>query len=135
MATARPWLGALAIDVAAVLVFATAGRQSHDEGSGIGTILTIAAPFLLGLAVGWVITPRARRLPLGLHTALGTWASAVVVGLLLRRTLWDRGVALSFVVVTALVLGALLFGWRALWSLTGRRQTLHSSPPPSRADR
>lgn len=122
----RPWLGALAFDAAAVLVFATAGRQSHDEGSGIGEIATISAPFLIGLAVGWAAVPGARRQPLVVRTGLGIWAATVVIGLVLRRTAWDRGVAASFVVVTAIVLGALLLGWRALWSITNRQRTIRS---------
>ena len=42
------------------------------------------------------------------------WAITSAGGLLLRRTLWDRGTATAFVVVTAVVLGMLLVGWRAL---------------------
>jgi hypothetical protein len=63
------------------------------------------------------------------------WLAAVVVGLVLRRTVWDRGVAISFVIVTALVLGALLVGWRALWVFTHRQRAVQSASPPSKAGR
>ena len=43
----------------------------------------------------------------------------VVVGMALRL-LTGAGVQLSFVVVTAIVLGVLLLGWRALWTLVQR---------------
>jgi hypothetical protein len=129
------WLGAIAADVAAVVVFAVAGRNAHDETSGAGTVLTIAAPFVIGLLVGWIVSWRAGSEPTAPRTGLVVWAATVVVGLVLRRTVWDRGVALSFVVVTALVLGALLVGWRALWVFVHRHGGLESAPPPSKAER
>ena len=118
--------GVLAIDAAAVLVFATAGRQSHDDGSGLSLILTIAAPFLIALVAASVVVAVTRRDPLALTSGIGIWLATVVVGLVLRRVAWDRGTALSFVIVTTLVLGALVVGWRALWNATGRRRTVRS---------
>lgn len=118
--------GALAIDAVAVLVFAVAGRQSHDDGSGPGLILTIAAPFLIGLAVGTAVLVASRRQPSTWSSGVVVWAATVVIGLVLRRIAWDRGVALSFVIVTTLVLGALLLGWRALWNATSRQRTIRS---------
>jgi hypothetical protein len=129
------WLGAIAADTAAVVVFAAAGRNAHDESSGAGTVLTIAAPFVIGLLVGWIVTWRAGSEPTAPRTGLVVWAATVVVGLVLRRTVWDRGVAVSFVIVAALVLGALLVGWRALWVFAHRHGELESAPPPSKAER
>lgn len=129
------WLGAIAADVAAVLVFAVAGRNAHDESSGAVTVLTIAAPFLIGLLVGWIISWRAGSTPTAPRTGVVVWAAAVVIGLVLRRTVWDRGVAISFVIVTALVLGALLVGWRVLWVFTHRQREIQSASPPSKAGR
>jgi drug/metabolite transporter (DMT)-like permease len=129
------WLGAIAADVAAVVVFAVAGRNAHDEGSGAGTVLTIAAPFLIGLLVGWIVIWRAGTEPTAPRTGIVVWVATVVVGLVLRRTVWDRGVAVSFVIVTALVLGALLVGWRALWVFAHRQREIQSASPPSKAGR
>lgn len=123
---ARPWVGAMAIDAAAVLMFATAGRQSHDAGTGVGQILAIAAPFLIGLVVGWALVPGSRADPLATRTGVGIWLSTVAIGLALRRLAWDRGVALSFVIVTALVLAALLLGWRLIWAISSRPRTIRS---------
>jgi drug/metabolite transporter (DMT)-like permease len=128
--TRRPWLGALAIDSAAVLVFVVAGRDSHDADAGVGSVLGVAAPFLIGLVVGWLVTPGARHGPLAMTTGAGVWIATVGVGLLLRRTLWDRGTALPFVIVTALVLGLLMHGWRGIWSLGTRRREIRSPSPP-----
>ena len=111
------WVAAVA-DVLGVLVFVALGRRSHDEGSGISAVLEVAAPFLIALAGGWVALRAWRRPIVVVPTGLGVWAVTVVVGLALRRTVFDRGIAVSFMVVTTLVLGALLVGWRAL---AGRR--------------
>ncbi len=40
------------------------------------------------------------------------WAVTVIAGLLLRRFAFDDGTAPAFVIVTAVVLGVLLVGWR-----------------------
>jgi hypothetical protein len=125
----------MAADVAAVVVFAVAGRNAHDASSGAGTVLTIAAPFLIGLLVGWIVSWRGGREPAAPRTGVVVWVATVVIGLVLRRTVWDRGVAVSFVIVTALVLGALLVGWRALWVFTHRHRELQSVSPPSKAGR
>jgi hypothetical protein len=43
------------------------------------------------------------------------------VGTPLRNLAWDRGTAPSFVIVTAIVLGLLMLGWRLLLRLRTRR--------------
>ena len=111
----------LLLDVVAVIVFATVGRVSHDEGVTVGGVLHVAWPFAVGTALGWALS-RAWSRPLDL-VAVGVpvWAGTVVVGLLLRAVT-GAGVAASFVVVATLVLGAFLLGWRLVAGrLTGRR--------------
>ena len=115
--TAR--LAALA-DAASILLFAALGRAGHDEGSAVGGTLEVAAPFLIGGAVGWTAA-RGWRAPTSLATGAAAWAGALVVGMLLRNLAWDRGTAPSFVIVTAIVLGALMLGWRLALRLRGRR--------------
>ena len=129
------WAGAIAADVAAVVLFAAVGRNAHDESSGAAAVLTIAAPFLVGLLVGWMASPGVRSRPLAARTGVTIWLTTVAIGLLLRRTVWDRGTAISFVIVATLVLGALIVGWRALWVFAHRRRGLPSSSPPSKAGR
>jgi hypothetical protein len=125
----------LSLDVACVLLFVVAGRDSHDEDGSVADVLTIAAPFLIGLAVAWLASPRLRSRPMAIRAGVDAWVSAVAIGMLLRRVVWDRGTALSFVIVTALVLGALLLGWRWIWSLAHRRREIRSALPPSKAGR
>jgi hypothetical protein len=105
--TRRTGLSLLA-DAAAVVAFAALGRRNHDEGGDPVTgALTVAAPFLLALAVGWFVCQLWRR-PTDITWAVPMWLVTVALGMLLRRTLWDRGTALPFVIVATLTLGVLL---------------------------
>ncbi len=113
---------AAAFDAIAVLAFVVAGRRSHDEGGNAWVeTAKVAAPFLIALAVGWCAT-RAWKRPEALATGAGIWAVTVVLGMLLRRAVFDRGTAASFVIVATLVTGALLLGWRAVVGVVARRR-------------
>lgn len=102
------------LDMVFVLVFVLIGRASHQE-SLLG-VLETSWPFLGGLAIGWLLM-RAWRTPMRIRwTGLGIWAGTVIGGLLLR-VVAGQGVQPSFMIVTALVLGAFLLGWRGLAAL------------------
>lgn len=101
------------IDVVCVLVFVAIGRRNHDEGTAIGGVFSVAAPFLIALAVAWAGS-RAWRTPQSLRTGVAVWATTVVVGLALRRLVFDHGIATPFVIVATLFLGFELLGWRAI---------------------
>ena len=124
------WIVALiAGDVLSFLVFAAAGRRSHNETSGpaaIGQIAATALPFALGwfLVSPWLgafrralVTSPRRML---VRTELG-WLAAWPVALLLRWALSeDHQVPLSFGAVV-LVSNALFLGaWRGLFSVAIR---------------
>lgn len=103
---------AIGLDVVFVLFFAAIGRLNHGE-SLLGTPLT-ALPFLVGLALGWVLVRRrSGREPLTLGPGITVWACTIVVGLLLRAVT-GGGAAPSFIVVATLALGILLLGWRLI---------------------
>jgi hypothetical protein len=125
----------MALDVVAVLVFVVLGRRSHDTGSGVVGVLETAAPFLIALGVGWIVVLVARMEPMAALTGIVLWAITVGGGLLLRRTVWDRGTATSFVLVAAIALGILLVGWRGVLSFTRGAGGVRSAPPPSGAGR
>jgi hypothetical protein len=118
----KPTVAVLAAvaDVAAVLVFAVSGRRTHAEGADLLGLLATAGPFLVALAAGWVAA-RAWRGPAALRTGLIVWPVTVVGGLALRAAFTGR-LPLSFALVVAVVLGALLLGWRGLAVLAGRRR-------------
>jgi len=107
----RRWFWIL--DGLVVVGFVVIGREDHGFSSDLSDYVRVAAPFLVGLAAT-VVAVRAwasPRAPLtGLYLALGT----VVVGMLLRRFVWDDGTARPFVIVTTLFLIAGMVGWRLL---------------------
>ncbi len=114
---------AAVLDAVAVVVFVVLGRRSHDEGGNpFVETLEVAAPFLLAAALGWTLT-RAWRHPMSLATGAGVWVVTVVAGMVLRRFVFDRGTATSFVVVAGLVTAALLLGWRAVALVLSRRRS------------
>ena len=104
---------AAAIDTALVTLFVAIGRRNHDEDPGVIGVLSTAAPFLVGLLVGWMITT-AWDDPTTVRKGLIIWPTTVAVGMLVRRLVGD-GTAVSFVIVATLFLGATLVGWRAAW--------------------
>ncbi|MGA9310920.1 MAG: DUF3054 domain-containing protein [Pseudonocardiaceae bacterium] len=109
---------AASVDLLAVLVFSAVGRSSHAEGIDAFGVLTTAAPFLLGLVIGWLVG-RAWRAPLRLPVGVAVWVGVVVVGLGVRTAFTHR-LPLTFVVVAAASLAVFLLGWRALAHLIAR---------------
>lgn len=108
---------AAGLDAALLLVFVLIGRASHGEG--LWGVLGTWWPFLAGLVVAWLAV-RAWRTPLQiLWTGVGAWLITVTVALLLRVAT-GQGVQLSFVIVTFLVVGVFLLGWRAIALLVRR---------------
>ncbi|MGE4030683.1 MAG: DUF3054 domain-containing protein [Thermoleophilia bacterium] len=103
------------------MLFAALGRASHEEGSAVGGTLEVAAPFLVGAAAGWLVS-RGWRHPAAPATGLAVWGATIVGGMLLRGLVFDRGTAPSFVVVAAIVLGALMLGWRLVVDRARRRR-------------
>lgn len=118
-------VGALAVlfDAVSVLVFVAIGRRNHDNESGNVAdsvacgIASVAAPFLIALAVAWAVAaaqPSMRNRPFAVRTGLVVWPITVVVGMLLRRFVFDRGTAVSFVIVATIATGVLFIGWRVI---------------------
>ena len=113
----RSWAPTLALDVAAVLLFALAGRAAHADGDLVAGTGAIAAPFVLGLLAGWVRAPcagipaaqRARTVRFGWWLVAWTMAGGIVI-----RWLLGDGLSPVFLLVAAAVLSVLLVGRRAL---------------------
>jgi hypothetical protein len=53
---------ALGIDVFSVTLFVAVGRREHERDSGIAGLIDTAAPFLIALAIAWLVL-RARQPP------------------------------------------------------------------------
>ena len=103
----NPWPTAVVVDVLVVLVFATIGRASHDESTGLHGVVRTAWPFLVGTVVAWALLTAARRPPAAITSGLLVWLGALLGGMALRQAS-GQGTATAFVVVATLVLGALL---------------------------
>ena len=117
---------AAVLDAASVVVFVAVGRRSHDEaGSVVAGIAKVAAPFLIALAVGWVLS-RAWRSPTTLGTVSMIWVVTVALGMVLRHTVFDRSTAASFIVVASIATFVLLFGWRVVANVVRQRRASSS---------
>ena len=103
------WPLYLVADAVLVVVFAALGRSSHGET--LTGALSTAWPFLVGALVGWLVCRGTRRPASVLPTGVCVWLCAEVGGMVLRA-LTGQGTALPFVVVSFLVLGLLLVGYR-----------------------
>ena len=104
-------LVALAVDLAFVLLFATIGRLSHEEGATVAGVLGVAWPFALALLVGWLVAHRRSGWPVRMPGSVTVWLVTAVLGLVLRVAT-GGGFAWSFGVVTLVVLGVFIVGWR-----------------------
>lgn len=112
---------AVGLDTFVVVLFVSIGRRNHQGSSALGDVLETGAPFLIGLAVAWLVT-RAWRRPVRVLTGLAIWPMTLLVGMIARRALFDRGTATSFVIVATIFLGAFLVGWRVAFRSLERRQ-------------
>ena len=95
------------VDAVAVVVFIAIGRRNHNEGTALSGIIGVAAPFLIALGISW-IGLRTWREPFNRASFIATWVITVFVGLLLRRVVFDRGIATAFIIVATITLGVLL---------------------------
>lgn len=123
MTTERRLPLAVGLDAFVVVLFVAIGRRNHEEGSALSDVLETGAPFLIGLALAWLVV-RAWRRPTAILTGVMVWPITVLVGMIVRRLLFDRGTATAFVVVATIFLGVFLVGWRAGWkAIAARRQS------------
>lgn len=112
---------AAALDVALVCLFVVLGRRTHADDGGFLGFATAVWPFLAALAIGWVCSLAWRR-PEGLVLpGVIVWGVTVGGGMVLR-SLVGQGVQWSFIAVAALVLAAMLLGWRAVVAIVVRQR-------------
>lgn len=113
------------------LVFASVGRGSHQEATGLsafGSVVGTAAPFLLAWyalaaplgALDHALARKPRELLLATAKA---WIVAWPCALFLRAVLLRRGIPVSFAMVVLASNAVLLLGWRGVFGLAGRRLT------------
>lgn len=107
-------------DTLLVVVFAVLGARTHHDGALTPrTVADVAWPFLVGLALAYVLLVVLRRAPAALLSGVVVWVSTVAVAMVLRRLTGD-GTAVAFVLVATGVTGATLLGWRLVALLLRR---------------
>jgi hypothetical protein len=125
--TAIPPAIAFAADVAVLVIFVLIGRRTHHEDAGVDGFLRVLWPFVVGLAVGWLVA-RAWRAPLDWRRAAPLWLITVAVGITLRIVVEGRAFKGTFTIVALVFTGLTLLGWRAGVLLVRRRRVSTRSP-------
>ena len=121
-------------DIVGVLLFCAIGRRSHAEGLTVGGVAQTAWPFLVGAAVGWLLSRTWRRPTAVVPTGVVVWVCTVAVGMLLRKAT-SAGVAFSFVIVASAATAVLLLGWRVVVASLQRLGVSPDQSNPSAAQR
>jgi MFS-type transporter involved in bile tolerance (Atg22 family) len=106
-------LWSAAADVLCIVIFVAIGRKNHDEGEAASGIFRVAAPFVIAAVVGWLATQVWKK-PLELRTGVIIWITTIMLGMVLRRFVFDEGTATAFIIVATVFLCAFLNGWRAI---------------------
>ena len=88
------------------------GTRNHKTDTGITGILFVAAPFWIAMSLAHLAPLLQRTAKADAHVVV-VWGYTVVMGMVLRNTVFDRGTALAFIIVATVFLGITMFGWRA----------------------
>lgn len=112
----------LALDAVAVVAFVVIGRDTHNTSGTVAGTVEVAAPFLIGAAIGWIAT-RAWTKPAAFSTGLAVVGTTIAVGMVLRRFAFDAGTDPVFVLVATAFLALMMLGWRLVVLGLNRRRT------------
>ena len=102
---------ALYHDIVCLVVFVAIGTRNHDTDTGLKGVLTVVAPFLIGLAVAHLAFRSFPRSAPTTGVAIAT--TTVALGMILRNLVWDRSTATAFIIVAVVFNVATMVGWRA----------------------
>ncbi|WP_040160646.1 DUF3054 domain-containing protein [Nigerium massiliense] len=116
-----PTILAVLLDLVAVGLFSMIGLASHGEPLAPDAVVRVAAPFVLATLMGWIVLMLRRFTDSLWWQGLTVWAFTLTVGMLVRGLL-GMGVQVSFVIVAAVFLAAVMFGWRGIARLVLRRR-------------
>ena len=109
----RTALRAFAFDALCVLLMVVIGTRNHETDTGITGILFVAAPFWIAMSLAH-LAPLLQRKNRKEQNAYVVWGYTVVMGMVLRNMVFDRGTAAAFIIVATIFLGITMFGWRAV---------------------
>lgn len=106
--------GSVVADLLAVMIYVSVGRSSHDESLAVSGLFATAWPFLIGIVGGYIGIALTRWPALSLRGGTVITVKTLIIGLVLRYGVAKDGTEFSFVVVTVVVLGVLMLGWRLI---------------------
>ena len=109
----RTALRALLFDALCVLLMVVIGTRNHKTDTGITGILFVAAPFWIALSLVHLAPLLQRKNRRDPNTYM-VWGYTVVMGMVLRNMVFNRGTAAAFIIVATVFLGITMFSWRAL---------------------
>ena len=109
----RTGLRAFAFDALCILLMVVIGTRNHKTDTGITGILFVAAPFWIAMSLTH-LAPLLQRKNRQDPNPYMVWGYTVVMGMLLRNMVFNRGTAAAFVIVATVFLGITMFGWRAV---------------------
>ena len=109
----RTALRALLFDALCVLLMVVIGTRNHKTDTGITGILFVAAPFWIAMSLAH-LAPLLQRKNRKEQKVYMVWGYTVVMGMVLRNMVFNRGTAAAFIIVATVFLGITMFSWRAL---------------------
>jgi hypothetical protein len=109
----RTALRAFAFDALCILLMVVIGTRNHKTDTGISGILFVAAPFWIAMSLTH-LAPLLQRKNRQDPNPYMVWGYTVIMGMLLRNMVFNRGTAAAFVIVATGFLGITMFGWRAV---------------------
>ena len=109
----RTALRAFAFDALCILLMVVIGTRNHKTDTGISGILFVAAPFWIAMSLTH-LAPLLQRKNRKDPNPYMVWGYTVIMGMLLRNMVFNRGTAAAFVIVATVFLGITMFGWRAV---------------------
>lgn len=107
-------LRALAYDIVCVLALVIIGTRNHNEDTGVSGVLFVATPFLISVVGSRLYAFTLKKGVLSVEDGVTVVLFTVAIGMILRRFLFNRGIAAAFIIVATLFLGATMLGWRTV---------------------
>ena len=108
----RTALRAFIFDALCVLLMVLIGTRNHKTDTGLSGVLFVAAPFWIAMSLAH-LAPLLQRTAKAEAHVLVVWGYTVVMGMVLRNLIFDRGTTVAFIIVATVFLGITMFGWRA----------------------
>ena len=110
---------AIAVDAAVVMTFVIIGREDHGFVSGFSDYMRVAAPFLVGLVISSAAL-RSWERPIDVKVGAFVGVGTVVIGMVLRKFVWNDGTALPFVLITFVFIVIGCVAWRLVVTMVAR---------------